>query len=352
MLGAPNPMVLLWGWEGVLIYNDGYAKFTGRRHPGLLGMGAREGWPEIADFNDNVICTVLGGTPISLMSQELALDRAGSLESAWLDLDYTPVPDESGAPAGVLVFVSEITDRLIAERRAADEAMRQRQMLQQMPGFAAVLSGPEHRFEYVNDAYVTLAGPRAYLGRPVREVFPDLEGQGFFELLDNVYATGERFVVRATPVTLEDGERFVDLLYGPIRDDARSEAHRRQQADFRNSGPHPPDGRPHDHGGGRRRRWIVADTRRRIAARELVAQPLHQCPRRHGAGRRAANHRDGQQMARRTRRARSRTPTGPIHLDLRDRHRRRHDARRNRALPSIRSSPRSRSARAPASACR
>ncbi len=110
--------------------------------PSCLGMGAREGWPEIADFNDNIIRTVLGGTPISLKAQELVLDRAGTLESAWMDLDYTPVPDESGAPAGVLVFVSEITDRLLAERRAADEAVRQRQMLQQMPGFAAMLSGP------------------------------------------------------------------------------------------------------------------------------------------------------------------------------------------------------------------
>lgn len=219
LLRAPGPMVLLWGWEGVLIYNDGYAKFAGRRHPDLLGVGAREGWPEIADFNDNIIRTVLAGTPISLKAQELVLDRAGSPAPAWLDLDYTPVPDESGAPAGVLVYVREITDRLVAERRAADEALRQRRMLQQMPGFAAVLSGSEHRFDYANDAYLELTGRRSVLGLTVREAFPDIAGQGFFELLDRVYESGERFSARSMPAKLSHGDRTIDLLYEPIRDD-------------------------------------------------------------------------------------------------------------------------------------
>lgn len=119
MIAAPNPMVLLWGSSGVLIYNDGYARFAGKRHPELLGMGAREGWPEIADFNDANIRRGLAGQSWSLEQQELVLDRGTGPESAWLDLHYAPVPDESGQPAGVMVFVSEITERI---RLAAHEA--------------------------------------------------------------------------------------------------------------------------------------------------------------------------------------------------------------------------------------
>jgi PAS domain S-box-containing protein len=125
MVAAPNPMVLLWGHEGTLIYNDGYARFAGRRHPELLGLGAREGWPEIADFNDSNIRRALAGEAWSLNRQELVLDRQGRLESAWLDLVYTPVPDETGRPAGLMVFVSEITDLVRAERRQAEERDRQ-----------------------------------------------------------------------------------------------------------------------------------------------------------------------------------------------------------------------------------
>jgi signal transduction histidine kinase/CheY-like chemotaxis protein/GAF domain-containing protein len=119
MIAAPNPMVLLWGAAGVLIYNDAYARFAGARHPHLLGLGAREGWPEIADFNDENIRRGMAGEAWSLEQQELVLDRGFGPESAWLDLHYAPVPDESGRPAGVMVFVNEITDRV---RLAAHEA--------------------------------------------------------------------------------------------------------------------------------------------------------------------------------------------------------------------------------------
>ncbi|MFC5342710.1 PAS domain S-box protein [Brevundimonas staleyi] len=116
LLAAPNPMVLLWGAEGVLIYNDGYARFAGQRHPALLGMGAREGWPEIADFNDGNIRRGLAGESWSLRDQELELDRKGQPEPVWMDLDYAPVPDETGRPAGVMCFVTETTDRVQADR--------------------------------------------------------------------------------------------------------------------------------------------------------------------------------------------------------------------------------------------
>nr|WP_286197576.1 PAS domain-containing sensor histidine kinase [Variovorax boronicumulans] len=85
-----------------------------------------------------------------------------------------------------------------------------------------MLSGPEHCFDYVNDAYQQLAGSRVLLGRPVRAVFPELAGQGIFEMLDRVYATGEPIRASALPVRLAHtpGKRFVDLLYQPIRDAA------------------------------------------------------------------------------------------------------------------------------------
>lgn len=124
LVAAPNPMVLLWGQEGLLIYNDGYARFAGRRHPELLGMGAREGWPEIADFNDENIRRGLAGESWSLKDQELVLDRAGVPEPGWMDLDYVPVPDETGRPAGIMVFVTETTDRILAEKRRTETDTR------------------------------------------------------------------------------------------------------------------------------------------------------------------------------------------------------------------------------------
>jgi PAS domain S-box-containing protein len=220
LIRSPVPIVLLWGLDGVMIYNDAYSVFAGRRHPALLGSKVREGWPEVADFNDHVMKVGLAGNTLAYKNQELTLDRSGKLEQAWMNLDYSPVPDEHGRPAGVIAIVIETTERVLADRRAAAEQERQRQMLRQMPGFVGVLGGPQHVFEYVNDAYVRISGRSDFVGRSVREVFPDLAGQGYFELLDQVYATGQPVVTRGMELRLHgsDEVRFIDFVYEPIRD--------------------------------------------------------------------------------------------------------------------------------------
>ena len=120
LLLSPVPMVLLWGEDGVMIYNDAYSVFAGGRHPHLLGSKVREGWPEVADFNDNVMKVGLSGGTLAYKDQELTLIRRGQPEQAWMNLDYSPVLDESGRPAGVIAIVIEITERVLAERRRAD----------------------------------------------------------------------------------------------------------------------------------------------------------------------------------------------------------------------------------------
>ena len=101
VLRSPVPMVLLWGEGGVMLYNDAYSAFAGARHPRLLGSYVREGWAEVADFNDNVMKVVLSGGSLSYKDQELTLLRDGRPGQVFMDLDYSPVPDSSGFPAGV-----------------------------------------------------------------------------------------------------------------------------------------------------------------------------------------------------------------------------------------------------------
>lgn len=123
VLHSRVPMVILWGTEGVMIYNDAYSAFAGGRHPELLGSNVREGWPEVADFNDNVMKVVLGGGTLAYRDQELTLHRNGAPEQVWMDLDYSPIPDESGRPRGVIAIVHETTERVLAEQaRDAAEA--------------------------------------------------------------------------------------------------------------------------------------------------------------------------------------------------------------------------------------
>ncbi|HEY8383693.1 MAG TPA: PAS domain S-box protein [Microvirga sp.] len=127
LLRTPVPMVMLWGEDGVMLYNDSYSLFAGGRHPKLLGSKVREGWQEVAEFNDNVMRVGLAGGTLSYKDQELTLYRHGLPEQVWMNLDYSPVPGDDGLPAGVLAIVVETTERMVSERQrhAAEERLRE-----------------------------------------------------------------------------------------------------------------------------------------------------------------------------------------------------------------------------------
>ena len=89
-----------------------------------------------------------------------------------------------------------------------------------MPGFVGVMMGPQHVFEYVNEAYLSISGRTDFIGKTVRQMFPELEGQGYFELLDQVYSTGEAIVSHAMELRLHgsDEVQLIDFVYQPVRD--------------------------------------------------------------------------------------------------------------------------------------
>ena len=102
------------------------------------------------------------------------------------------------------------------------ERDRLRTLFEQAPSFMALLQGREHRFEFANKAYLQLVGHREVLGLTVREALPEIDGQGFYELLDDVFDSGTPFVGNSLPVQLQRApsgpleERFVSLVYQPI----------------------------------------------------------------------------------------------------------------------------------------
>ena len=87
IMATPTPIVTLWGPDGYMIYNEAYGVIAGGRHPMLLGSKVREGWPEVAAFNDNVMRVGLAGGTLSYRDQELTLHRSGAPEQVWMNLD-------------------------------------------------------------------------------------------------------------------------------------------------------------------------------------------------------------------------------------------------------------------------
>lgn len=225
LVHSPLPIVMLWGEDGVMIYNDAYSVFAGKRHPALLGSKVRDGWREVADFNDNVLKVVLGGGTLAYRDQELTLDRNGVPEQVWMNLDYSPVFGDDDRPQGVIAIVVETTERVLAERRIAAEQERQRRQFEQAPGFIIILNGPDHVVEFVNDTHRRMFGSGDWVGKTLREAFPTLADQRVFELLQQVYRTGEPHreenaevrYRRSADAPEETG--YLTLVYAPLLDE-------------------------------------------------------------------------------------------------------------------------------------
>ena len=222
LLASGQPMCIIWGPEQTFLYNDGYAPILGQKHPAALGKRYFEIWPEARADMTPIVDRVFAGEAVQMDDLVLMLERHDQREETHFSFSFTPVRDHTGAVAGIFCACTETTVQVMAARQLAGERLRQRRLLQQMPGFVCLLSGPEHVYEYINDAYIDISGPRDFLGRPVREVFPELEGQERIELLDRVYATGVPFLARDLPIQLTASldNRFIDMLIEPIMDDA------------------------------------------------------------------------------------------------------------------------------------
>jgi PAS domain S-box-containing protein len=119
MMAASTPMVMMVGEQGILVYNNGYAEFAGQRHPEIFGMPVLEAWPEIAEFNKLNMERGLRLESWTLRDQELALNRHGEPEPAWMDLHYSPIIGDDGLSMGTLCVVHETTDRVLAEKALA-----------------------------------------------------------------------------------------------------------------------------------------------------------------------------------------------------------------------------------------
>jgi PAS domain S-box-containing protein len=117
-------------------------------------------------------------------------------------------------------------ERLLGQLEA--ERARLQYLFTKSPSFVATLNGPDHVFELANPAYLQLIGHRDVIGRPIREALPEIEGQGFFELLDNVFRTGESYAGREVPVYLQNTpggdleKRYLDFVYQPIFETGRT----------------------------------------------------------------------------------------------------------------------------------
>ena len=118
VLASRHPLLIWWGPELVMLYNDALAPSLGGKHPASVGRPGQEMLAEMWDVIGPMLHGVLSdGKATWRYDEPLPMDRRGFLEDTYWTYSYSPILDESGAVAGVFTATSETTDRVLRERR-------------------------------------------------------------------------------------------------------------------------------------------------------------------------------------------------------------------------------------------
>ena len=265
ILTSSHPMFLWWGPDLIQFYNDAYRLTMGEeRHPGALGAPGRQCWEEIWPIIGPQIEFVMDGKGSTWNEDQLVpVTRHGRRQDVWWTYGFSPIEDSEGVQ-GALVVCNDVTpqhrakaeleqvngalleqirqrevaqqheaiqsgkrqdaERMLHTQREA-EGERLRALFEQAHGFMCLLRGPDHVFEFANAAYARLVGKRELIGKTVRAALPEIDGQGLYELLDQVYRTGQPYRAVDLQLNLQRfpdapvTQAYLDFVYQPIMQD-------------------------------------------------------------------------------------------------------------------------------------
>jgi PAS domain S-box-containing protein len=255
---APNPYVVVDINLIIFGANDAYLKVTGRERAEIIGLPLFQAFPSDPQspagrlLRNSLAKVIAEQRPDHLALIPYDISRPGEPPSIrYWSATHTPIFDEAGAIKFVLQHTTDVTEletlrhgggvssqdqsgllgraaAVQAENVAlSGQATRLRALFEQSPSFMALLAGPDHVFELANAAYGKLIGHRRdIIGKSVAEAVPEVVEQGFIELLDGVYQSGDPFIGRSLPILLQPSpdapleQAFLDFIYQPMRDAA------------------------------------------------------------------------------------------------------------------------------------
>lgn len=222
-----HPMAAYWAPSEIFYFNDSFKEIIHSLYTENLSIPA-----EYSIFKDafgqieNNIEHVLASGVASYSENQLMSSALDPNIKAYWTYSCSPIKNtDADNILGVIVVANDTTQQVSLTQKAKEEREQLAELFQQAPTFMAILRGSEHRVDFANPGYLRLIGHREIIGKTVAEALPDAVGQGYLNILDDVYnsgktfsATGAKYAVQVEP----NGpivDRYVDFVFQPIKSD-------------------------------------------------------------------------------------------------------------------------------------
>lgn len=219
-------IILLLGKDlRVEMVNEAYCRIVGTPTTAFLHRPLFDVIPEAEAYYRPIIEKVCAtGEEYHLLNAPFEVTNAqGALKSGYVNVVYQAYREEkSGAVSGVLILVYDVTEQVVANRKALESEAKFRMLIEEAPFATALYVGPQLVIDTANDAMIRLWGKTpAVIGLPLAEALPELEGQPFIGLLQNVMQTGTAYSAKAQEARLMvDGKLqsfWFNFTYKPLR---------------------------------------------------------------------------------------------------------------------------------------
>jgi PAS domain S-box-containing protein len=211
---------------------------------------------------DDVFTT---GTPFVSQDAAVELIIGGSLQTVYMDYSYTPLKNTLGEVESILVLATDVSERTLSRRREqdlieelassneelaatneellttneeltdaqahlqktivalAESKARYQELIIQAPVAIGALRGCDLTIEAANDKILEVWGKDKHIiGMKLIDALPELKGQPFLQLLEEVYTTGKPYYGNEVKAQLEHQgklrEIYFNFVYHPLKD--------------------------------------------------------------------------------------------------------------------------------------
>ncbi len=198
-------------------------EYWGRSLEQVIDKPLFEALPEAAGQGFEELLTAVLTTGKRFVAQELSVDlvRNKKLEKTYINFVYEPYRDSKGSISGIVVVANEITEQVLSRKKTEESEARFRSLIEESPVATCLFTGRDMVIEVANETIIQIWGKGdSVLGKPLREALPELEGQPFLQILDDVFTSGKPYEAKNAAATLVmDGVLdmyYFDFTYTPL----------------------------------------------------------------------------------------------------------------------------------------
>ncbi|MCF2444848.1 PAS domain S-box protein [Dyadobacter sp. CY345] len=225
MMQAPVGIVILRGHDLIVeMANDTYLQIVDKIEEEFVGRPLFDSLPEVEATISPILHGILEtGIPFYGNEFEVTLVRAGLHEQGFFNFVYQPLLESDHSISGIVVVATEVTEQVKAKHALQKSENQFKNLVIQSPFAKAVLKGEDMVIVLANETMLRDLWQRELeevQGKKLLDVFPELTGQKFPQILAEVYKNGTTYKENEAVAYIETREGlkkyYLDFQYAPM----------------------------------------------------------------------------------------------------------------------------------------